>query len=121
MVIGLAGLGWFLATPHAEATVDDQRIKSTGEVKISAAPGLGYAYQWRVPGGQQPEGFSPKREITLTLQPGESKEIVLEVQNAFKSVARETIPVSRPPATVSPASCGCTLITGRGSSAIQRI
>jgi NADH-quinone oxidoreductase subunit L len=102
MVIGLAGLGWFLVTPHPAVTVDDKNMKSSGQVTLSAAPGLGYAYQWRVPGAQSPEGFTSKREITVTLLPGETKEIVLEVQNAFKSVARETIPLSRPSPSTKP-------------------
>jgi hypothetical protein len=32
------------------------------------------------------------------LNPGDSKEVVLEVENAFKTTAREVVPLSRPAA-----------------------
>jgi hypothetical protein len=48
-----------------------------------------------VPGSPKQELSDKNREITVTLQPGESKEVVLEVQNAWKSVARESIPLQR--------------------------
>ena len=98
MVVGLCGLGWFLVRPHAAVTVDDKAMKTSGQVVLSASPGLGYAYRWAVPGTPAAKDFGTNREITLTLQPGESKEVVLEVQNAFKSVSREVIPVTRPAA-----------------------
>ena len=99
MVIGLAGVGWFFARPHAVADVDEKALRASDQVTISAAPGLGYAYKWAVSGSsEKPQDFSAKREITVTLKPGESKEVVLEVQNAWKSVAREVIPLTRPKA-----------------------
>jgi NADH-quinone oxidoreductase subunit L len=92
MVIGLAGLGWFLVRPHATVTIEDKAFKQTGQLTLTAAPGLGYRYHWQVQGGAKTEG----RELTVSLNPGESKEVVLEVENAFNSVAREVIPLSRP-------------------------
>jgi NADH-quinone oxidoreductase subunit L len=96
MVVGLAGIGWFLALPHAAVSIDDKAFRSTGQVTISASPGLGYKYRWAVAGTTPPKDFSPDREFSLTLQPGESKEVVLEVQNAFNRVKQEKIPLARP-------------------------
>jgi NADH-quinone oxidoreductase subunit L len=100
MVIGLAGLGWFLVKPHADVTIDSKAFKSTGQATLSAAPGLGYHYRWELKGSAgadaKSEAKSDAREFTVTLNPGESKEVVLEVESAFKTVAREVIPLSRP-------------------------
>ena len=112
MVLGLAGLGWFLVRPHADVSIDDKNLRSSGQVTLSAAPGLGYRYRWeeKVAGapakeptpGKEAAPFSPTRELTVTLQPGESKEVVLEVQNAFNTVAREIVPLARPGAGKKP-------------------
>src|SRR5262249_5696931 len=50
MVIGLAGVGWFLVRPHADVRIDDTSLRQSGELKLSAAPGLGYRYRWEQPG-----------------------------------------------------------------------
>ncbi|MFT3769989.1 MAG: hypothetical protein QM820_31560 [Minicystis sp.] len=102
MVVGMIGIGWFLVRPHPTVSIDDKNLRSSGQVTLSAAPGLGYKYRWEVPGTPSTKEFSANRDSTLTLQPGESKEVVLEVQNAFNSVARETIPVGRPGAAKKP-------------------
>jgi NADH-quinone oxidoreductase subunit L len=92
MVIGLAGVGWFMVRPHADVSIDDRAFRQSGEVKLSAAPGLGYRYRWEQPGKPTAEG----PDLTLTLQPGQAEEVVLEVENAFSSKARVSIPLSRP-------------------------
>ncbi|APR79495.1 NADH-ubiquinone oxidoreductase chain L [Minicystis rosea] len=97
MVVGMIGMGWFIVRPHPTVSIDDRNLRTTGELKLSAAPGLGYSYRWEVPGTAGAKSFSPlSRDVTVTLQPGESKEVVLEVKNAFNTVARETFPVGRP-------------------------
>ena len=96
MVIGLAGIGWFLVRPHAVTSIDDSKLKQSGEVVVSAAPGFGYTYRWEGPGIAATKEFSPTREITIPLQPGDKKEIVLEVKNAFNGVDTQTITVARP-------------------------
>jgi NADH-quinone oxidoreductase subunit L len=95
MVIGLGGLGWYMLRPHATAVVHDQRINA-GEVVLSAAPGPGYSYRWT--GGGLPESaeFGAQREITVLLQPGDKKDVVLEVKNAFDGIDSQTFPLSRP-------------------------
>jgi NADH-quinone oxidoreductase subunit L len=106
MVIGLAGVGWFLVRPHSAISVSDRGFKASGQLVLSAAPGLGYHYRWEIkpiatldpkPGSTQPT-TSDAREITITLSPGESKEVTLEVENAFKSTSRQMMPLSRPAA-----------------------
>jgi NADH-quinone oxidoreductase subunit L len=92
MVIGLAGLGWFMVRPHADVAIDDSSFRQSGEVKLSAAPGLGYTYHWERPGKLVAEG----PEFTLKLEPGESEEVTLEVVNAFHGKAHQVIPLARP-------------------------
>ncbi len=96
MVIGLAGIGWFLVRPHAVTSIDDTRVRQTGEVVVSASPGFGYSYKWEGPGIVAATDFSAAREIKIPLQPGDKKEVVLQVRNAFNGVDKQTITVSRP-------------------------
>ena len=96
MVIGLAGVGWFLVRPHAVTSIDDSKLKQTGEVVVSAAPGFGYTYKWEGPGVVAAKDFSAAREITIPLQPGDKKDVVLQVKNAFNGVDTQTITVARP-------------------------
>jgi NADH-quinone oxidoreductase subunit L len=95
MVLGLAVLGWHIARPHAAATVDASALRRTGEVKLSAAPGLGYEYRWDVAGAPE-EGFSKSNERTLKLEPGETKEVMLRVRNAWGSESKEAYRFTRP-------------------------
>lgn len=96
MVIGLAGVGWFIVRPHAVASVDDTRLKQTGQVVVSAAPGFGYSYKWEGPGVIAAKDFSATRELKMELQPGDKKEVVLQVKNAFNGVDTQTITLARP-------------------------
>jgi NADH-quinone oxidoreductase subunit L len=96
MIVGLAGLGWFLLRPHAEVSVDDKRLKQTGEVVLSAAPGLGYSYRWESKDVKTSPEFSPARDLTIRLEPGEKREVKLFVRNAFAQESVETVAVERP-------------------------
>ncbi|MCC6554741.1 MAG: NADH-quinone oxidoreductase subunit L [Polyangiaceae bacterium] len=100
MVIGLAGLGWFLVQPHAAATVDDDALKRTGEVKISAAPGLGYTYRWE--GAGITGDFTSEPDFTLRVSPGETKSVVLHVRNAWGREATEAFSFARPRSRANP-------------------
>jgi NADH-quinone oxidoreductase subunit L len=114
MVVGLAVVGWFLARPHAEAIVDDAALRRSGEVKLSAAPGLGYTYRWEAPG--LPSGdFSDTSSVTVKLEPGETKNVVLRVRNAFNAEAEETFSFTRPPARRSPTGPS-TMLTPTGAA-----
>jgi NADH-quinone oxidoreductase subunit L len=114
MVIGLGVLGWFLVRPHSAVSVDERALRTSGQVTLTAAPGLGYHYHWEVkPGGTATPNAAPAasaapstkaegREYVVTLSPGESKEVVLEVESAFKSTSREVVPLARPAAPGQP-------------------
>ncbi len=60
MVIGLAGVGWFLVRPHAVTSIDDTKLRQTGEVTVSASPGFGYSYKSGGP-GRRPLGEVHRR------------------------------------------------------------
>jgi NADH-quinone oxidoreductase subunit L len=96
MVIGLAGVGWFLVRPHAITSIDDTKLRQTGEVTVSASPGFGYSYKWEGPGIVAAAEFTDAREIKIPLQPGDKKEVVLQVRNAFNGIDKQTITVTRP-------------------------
>ncbi len=61
MVIGLAGVGWFMVRPHADVAVDDSALRSNGEVTLRASPGLGYRYRWEVTDGLAADGSRTNR------------------------------------------------------------
>jgi NADH-quinone oxidoreductase subunit L len=91
MVVGLAGLGWFFVMPHADATVDDRNLRSSGVVKIVASPGLGYSYSW-----EGADKNDPLAEATVTVPSDSTKTVVLHVKNAFAREATKTFTLARP-------------------------
>ncbi|EYF02793.1 NADH-quinone oxidoreductase subunit L [Chondromyces apiculatus] len=95
MVLGLVGVGWFMVKPHADATVNDEALRRSGEVKLSAAPGLGYSYRWDTPGVSETT-FAKTTEHTVKLDPGETKDVTLRVRNAWGSESSETFTLTRP-------------------------
>ncbi len=96
VVIGLAGIGWYLATPHANASVMGDT--ESGKYVISATPGLGYSYRWDENGDGQFDSktYSDRRTLDLSLGRAERREVKLQVVNAFGRTAEETIVVERP-------------------------
>ena len=48
MVIGMAGVGWFLVRPHADISIDDKAFNTSGQLTLSAPAGVGYHYKWVV-------------------------------------------------------------------------
>ena len=95
MLVGVAGIGWFLATPHAEVVVDDTTVRASGEVKLAAAPGYGYSFKWEGLGAADSK-LSERSSVTVRLQPGEKKDVTVKVTNAFGREALRTISVARP-------------------------
>jgi NADH-quinone oxidoreductase subunit L len=95
MLVGLAGVGWYMATPHAEVIVDDTTVRATGEVKLSAAPGYGYSFKWDGLGAAD-SALSERKDVTVRLQPGEKKDVTVKVTNAFGRETTRTIQVARP-------------------------
>jgi NADH-quinone oxidoreductase subunit L len=92
MVVGLAAMTWFFAVPHANATVVGA---GNDDYVVTAAPGVGYGYQWDADGDGKPDkpGFTPDSEVKLHIEPGQSVNVGLEVRNAFGLVKRRTISV----------------------------
>ncbi len=96
MLVGLAGIGWFFATPHAEVVVNDADVRSSGEVKLSAAPGYGYSFHWDGTGQADPK-LSERSDVTVRLEPGEKKDVTVKVKNAFGLETSRTVSLARPP------------------------
>ncbi len=103
MVMGLAGLGWFFGRPHAtaQAFVDVQK----GAYRLVAAPGFGYQYRWIEGEGDeeaQPSGdddeelFDGAREFTFELERDATKQVSLQVKNAFGFTATRRFEFHRP-------------------------
>src|SRR6185436_4248303 len=96
MVLGLFGLGWFVAVPQPEAAISGDA--STGQYAVQAAPGLGYSYRWDADGDGNfdTDQFGAFGQVTLTLEEGATREVHLEVRNAFGRVRTGSFSVSRP-------------------------
>jgi NADH-quinone oxidoreductase subunit L len=96
MVLGLFGLGWFVGTPQPGVVVSgDPR---TGQYSVSAAPGLGYSYRWDADGDGNfdTDKFGPVAQVTLTLEEGATREVRLQVKNAFGHTRVGSFQVTRP-------------------------
>jgi NADH-quinone oxidoreductase subunit L len=96
MVLGIAGLGWFLLIPHAEAqTLVDH---GSGRYRIVAAPGLGYGYRWDADGDGKwdSDEFSNVAEQELELPWDTTRTVRLQVKNAFNRVSTHDVVVTRP-------------------------
>ena len=89
MVVGLAGFGWFFIAPHAEASVN----QAGGSYAIHAAPGMGYSFRWDADGDGKfdSERFGPTRDLSVSVEPGKTKQVRLEVKNAFGLTGSTTI------------------------------
>ncbi|MBK9263881.1 MAG: NADH-quinone oxidoreductase subunit L [Polyangiaceae bacterium] len=96
MALGMAGVGWYLVVPHAVATVDESKVRASGEVVISAEGGLGYSYRWEGISPADEKEFGKTREVRINLNPGEKKDVKLHVRNAFAQEATQTFALARP-------------------------
>ena len=96
MVLGLFGLGWFVTVPQPEAAISGDA--ATGQYAVQAAPGLGYSYRWDADGDGNfdTDQFGAFGQVTLTLEEGTSRDVQLQVKNAFGRVRSGTFSVSRP-------------------------
>jgi len=97
MAIGIAGIGFFMARPHAAVQVQDEFLKQTGEVVLLAAPGLGYSYQWTgvTKTGESTDTFATKREQRVVVAQNETREIVVRVRNAFGMESETKVSLTR--------------------------
>jgi hypothetical protein len=96
MVVGLAAVGWFLVAPHANAQVVANH--ASGAYSVTATPGLGYQYRWDTNGDDKPDtkDFTGQDNVSLTLENGAERLVVLEVKNAFGQVAKRKFDLQRP-------------------------
>ncbi|HVU01950.1 MAG TPA: NADH-quinone oxidoreductase subunit L [Polyangiaceae bacterium] len=103
MMVGTACLGWFFTMPQTAAHVD--RDDAAGRYTITAAPGLGYAYRWDADADGKPdtEDFMEKKSVELTLGVGDTRDVVLEVRNAFGRTSSRKVSLSRPKPPEEPA------------------
>jgi NADH-quinone oxidoreductase subunit L len=122
MAAGMAVVGWFLLTPHAEARVSENH--STGKYALTAAPGLGYSYRWvhsaKPETGAEPakgsgEGeFSDAPELEFDLAVDEERKVTLEVKNSFGQVAAREFVFKRPKPDLSRAGPARRIEVERG-------
>jgi NADH-quinone oxidoreductase subunit L len=96
MVLGLFGLGWFVTVPQPEAAISGDA--STGQYAVQAAPGLGYSYRWDADGDGNfdTDQFGAFGQVTLTLEEGATRDVQLQVKNAFGRIRTGTFSVTRP-------------------------
>ena len=90
-VMGLVLMGWYILSPHANATVDARGLtgphSTRGTVRFEAAPGHGYRYRWHVEGQPPPKQFTTKRTFSFVLQRCEQKTAVLTVKPSADATA----------------------------------
>lgn len=94
MVVGLAGVGWFFAAPHAEFTVQEKN----GEYTVVAGPGPGYGFRW-YPDATKPAQsaeFGALDQIKVNVAEGKSQTVKLEVKNAFGRIGTKELEIKRP-------------------------
>jgi hypothetical protein len=95
-VLGIAGLGWFLLVPHAEAKAMTDHV--SGKYSVVAAPGLGYQYRWDADGDGKwdSDEYGTTEQIGFDLKYDETRKVRLEVKNAFGRISSGELVVARP-------------------------
>ncbi len=106
MVIGTLGLSWFFYWPHPDASINGD--PASGAYRVQAGPGLGYKYRWDADGdgkldevdtdgdGKPDDKYGERDAVDLKLEPNQSKQVTVAVQNAFGRHASRVITVARP-------------------------
>lgn len=95
MVLGVAGVGWFVLTPHAEAELDSSKLRASGALTLKAAAGHGYGYRWSE-GDEAPSGeFTSNASFSTTLEACETRKVNLEVRNVFGGTSKSTFETCR--------------------------
>ena len=103
MVVGLAALGWFFVTPHADFTVEEKN----GDYTMTAGPGPGYSFKWYPDETKDPQtkDFVPNTDnLKVHVADGKSQTVKLEVRNAFGRVGSKAFTIKRPAAAPAPAT-----------------
>jgi NADH-quinone oxidoreductase subunit L len=121
MVVGLAGMCWYLLMPHAEASV--QSDHASGNYQVTAAPGFGYQYRWDANGDGKwdAETYGAQQAVELQLKTDETRQVRLEVKNALGQVSTRHIEIVRPkPDASGPMSRPTTLAVEKGPDGTLR-
>jgi NADH-quinone oxidoreductase subunit L len=95
MVVGLLGMGWFFAQPHAKLTVDDTELKTSGKVILKAGAGPGYTYKWSGEGIDDKDFSSKLSEFQIIVPAGQTRQVTVVVKNAFGQQAEEKVSLTR--------------------------
>jgi NADH-quinone oxidoreductase subunit L len=95
MVIGVAAIGLFVLSPHADARADTSALFGRGELTLEAAPGHGYSYRWTDATAEPGGDFTATASHTVSLRQCETKSVRLEVQNLFGRTTDETFTYCR--------------------------
>jgi hypothetical protein len=95
MVVGLAALGWFFITPHADFSVNET---PSGDYTLVAAPGPGYAFKWYPDAAKEAtqKDFAAQDNLKVHLDEGKSQTVKLEVRNAFGRTDTKEMVLKRP-------------------------
>jgi NADH-quinone oxidoreductase subunit L len=96
VVVGLLGIGWHLATPHARVAVKGDA--TSGKYVLSASEGLGYGYRWdeNGDGKYETDKFGNRNALDLELSRAEKRTVTLQVVNALGRTTEKTISIERP-------------------------
>ena len=99
MVVGMAFIGWFFIAPHADATV----VETNGTYTVSAGPGMGYSYKWDADGEAKDDPPASKDPLvkSVKVESGKTRNVKLEVTNAFGFKKTKTITLTRPEKAVA--------------------
>jgi NADH-quinone oxidoreductase subunit L len=87
MVLGVAGIGWFVLAPHASAEIDTSSLNAHGTVSFTAAPGHGYSYRWYEGDDPTTAEFKESPKYTVSLDRCETKTVRLQVRSMFGTTA----------------------------------
>ncbi|MFO0660853.1 MAG: NADH-quinone oxidoreductase subunit L [Polyangiaceae bacterium] len=104
MVIGTIAVGWFFYVPHADLAVSGD--PDTGAYEVQVGNGVGYRFRWdadadgkwdsAADGKPEADSFTKSRTVSVKVEPGKSKKVRVEVENAFHRRAVREIEVKRP-------------------------
>jgi NADH-quinone oxidoreductase subunit L len=125
MVFGLIAVSAQVVFAHGRAQVSQD--EKTGDFRVEATPGLGYRYRWDLDNdGRWDSGdnWTDQRIAPLARDnqpnPGETKVIRLQVQNAFKMTSTKQVTLSRPqPDLSAPAPMGMNAGDSAGRGVAQ--
>ena len=103
MVVGLAAIGWTLASPSANAELTENHRR--GRYTLEAPQGIGFGYRWDEDGDgrMDTDEFQSDRNIDFNLERGDCRTILLEIRGPFGGIDVEEFVICRPQSPGGPA------------------